>query len=189
MREKGRYISRILILTGLLAFSSTLLTSCFEDEETTAEKYKEWRQSNMEYVEEAENKTNENGTPYYTRIAPSWAPEAYSLVHWHNDRSQNSQNLVPMDNSTVQITYELFDIEGKRLSDSFNNRDSVYTSKPAQNIVGVWAPLTQMNVGDSVTIVIPYQSGYGEVKYGDILPYSTLIYNIKLKAITAYEIP
>lgn len=178
------------VLPAILAvIASVTLSGCFKDEETTAEKYKEWREQNLQYVLDVEAKTNDDGTPYYTRITPSWAPEAYSLVHWYNDRKATENNLSPMDNSTVQITYELFDIEGELLSNSFSNTDSLYTSMPSQNIIGVWAPLTNMHVGDSVSIVIPYRAGYGEVQNGNIKPYSTLVYNIKLKAIKAYEVP
>ena len=188
MNLRWNKISRLLPAIAMCT-TGFMLTSCFEDDETTAEKYKEWREKNERYVLEAEAKTDVNGKAYYTKIIPSWAPDAYALVHWHNDRALTAGNISPMDNSTTQITYELFNIEGEKISDSFSNRDSVYTSRPSQNIVGVWAPLTHMNVGDSVTIVIPSQAGYGELNFGDILPYSTLIYNIKLKAVTAYEVP
>ena len=174
---------------ALVAGMGLLVTSCFEDEKTTAEKYEDWRLQNEKYVADAEAKKAPDGSPYYTKIVPSWAPNAYVLVHWHNDRSLTASNLSPMDNSTTQITYELFNVEGDRISDSFANRDSVYTSRPSSNIVGMWAALTHMNVGDTVTMVIPFQAGYGESSYSDILPYSTLVYNVKLKAITAYEIP
>lgn len=177
-------------LGGLMIFGLSLsATSCFKDEEPISEKYKEWREENEQYVKDAEAKIDENGGRYYTKIVPSWAPDAYSLVHWHNDRSLTANNLSPMDNSTVAITYELFNIKGEKLADSFSNPDSLYTSRPSQNIVGVWAPLTHMNVGDSVTIVIPSQAGYGEANTSTIPPYSTLIYNIKLKAVKAYEVP
>lgn len=185
-----KILRTLKVLPALLLCSGGLwLTSCFDDGESTAEKYKEWRERNEKYIDQAEALTNEDGSPYYTRIDPSWAPGAFALVHWHNDRNLTKDNLSPMDNSTVQITYELLNIDGEKISNSFSNPDSVYTSKPSQNIIGVWAPLTHMNVGDTVTIVIPSQAGYGEMNYGDIPPYSTLVYNIKLKAITAYEVP
>lgn len=184
---KMNYLARVM--AGLLVLgAATGLTSCFEDDDSVAVKYKEWRQRNEQYVLDEEARM-EGGVAYYSKIVPSWAPNAFSLVHWHNDRSLTQENLSPMDNSTVQITYELFDIDGKKLSDSFSNADSLYTSKPNQNIVGMWATLTNMHVGDSVTIVMPSQAGYGEVARGEILPYSTLIYNVKLRAITAYEVP
>lgn len=163
------------------------LTSCFDDGNSVKEEYADWNARNLAYIE-AKADSMAGGQLYFTRLTPDWAPNAYALVHWHNNRLLTANNLQPMDNSTVQITYELFDIDGKRLSDSFSMPDSIYTSKPSNNIIGVWYPLTQMHVGDSVTIIMPNQSGYGSRKYGEIQPYSTLIYNIKLKGIAAYEI-
>lgn len=167
----------------LLCGASIGLTGCFDDSDSLAEQYKDWRVKNENYVDSVESLGE------YTKLAPTWAPGGFALVKWHNDRTLTENNLSPMDNSVVNITYELFDIEGNRLSDSFTKQDSIYTSRPNQNIIGVWAPLTQMHVGDSVTIVIPSQAGYGEYPNGNIKPYSTLIYNIKLKSISAYEVP
>lgn len=182
-----RFIKRSLLIVpiGLIAAS---VTACFKDDETLAEKFEEWRTENQQYVTDAEALTNPDGSLYYTRIVPSWAPDAFSLVHWHNDRSLTEKNLSPMDNSTVQIKYELYDINGNEISNSYYGTDSLYTSKPQDNIVGVWAPLTQMHVGDSVTVVIPTTAGYGAKIYGEIKPYSTLVYNIKLVGIPAYEV-
>lgn len=181
-------LSRATVLLVAVSLFSPCMVSCFDDEESNEVKYAEWKEKNEKYLVEAEAKKDDSGAPYYTRIAPSWAPDAYALVHWHNDRALTASNLSPMDNSTVQITYELFNIDGDRISDSFSSTDSIYTSKPNQNIVGVWSPLTHMHVGDSVTIVIPSQAGYGAISYGGILPYSTLVYNIKMKGIPAYEV-
>ena len=169
--------------------ASLLLTGCFDDNDSIANQYKEWRALNQKYIQEDSTKTNEDGSAYYTKVVPSWAPDTYVLMHWHNDRTQTENNLSPMDNSTVSITYELFDIEGNRISDSFSNIDSLYTSRPSSNIIGVWAGLTHMHIGDSVTMVMPADAGFGEYPNQGIKPYSTLIYNIKLKAIPAYEVP
>lgn len=173
----------------LLGISGIALTGCFEDKESIAEQYKDWREKNEQYIVEAEGMKNDDGSSFYTRIVPSWAPNAFVLMHWHNDRSLTASNLMPMDNSTTKITYELFNVDGEKLSDSFSNTDSLYTSRPSSNIIGMWSALTHMNVGDSVTMVIPSQAGYGIRATGGILPYSTLIYNVKLKAVTAYEVP
>lgn len=173
----------------LLCSSGLALTSCFNDEEPISEKYKEWKEKNEAYLAEAEQKKESDGSAYYDKIVPTWAPNTYVLLHWHNDRSLTANNLSPMDNSTTQISYQLLDIEGKEISNSYSNPDSVYTSKPSSNIIGMWAALTHMNVGDSVTMVIPASAGYGAMPYGGVQPYSTLIYNVKFKAITAYEVP
>ena len=183
-----RSIIRI-IPAAMMCCSGIMLTSCFDDGDSTSEKYKDWREKNENYVMEALAMTSEDGTPFYEKIIPSWAPNTFVLVHWHNDRALTEKNLSPMDNSTVSITYRLLNIEGEELSNSFANPDSLYTSKPSNNIIGVWAAMTNMHVGDSVTMVIPSEAGYGDLLKGDIPPYSTLVYNVKLKAIPAYEVP
>lgn len=189
MTNKFRRTILRLIPVALMCSSGILLTSCFDDEESTAEKYKEWRAQNEQYLIDAQSMTAEDGGPYYEKITPSWAPNAYVLIHWHNDRSLTEKNLSPLDNSTVSITYQLLNIEGDELSNSFNRADSLYTSRPSSNIIGMWAAMTNMHIGDSVTMVIPSQAAYGEVPNGNIPPYSTLIYNVKMKAISAYEVP
>lgn len=165
------------------------LTNCFKDDDPVAEQYREWKAKNEQYVLDAETKTNDDGTPYYERLEPSWAPSAYTLIRWINDPKLTEKNLSPIDNSTVDITYLLMNINGDTISTSFANADSIYRSKPQNNIIGVWYAMTRMHVGDSVELIIPSQAGYGERIYGDIPPYSTLIYHIKMKAVTAYEIP
>lgn len=173
----------------LLSSAGFLLTGCFDDEEPASEKYKEWREQNEQYIADAIAKKDDSGQPYYTKIVPSWAPNTYVLMHWHNDPALTASNLQPMDNSTTEITYALFNVKGEAISSSFARPDSIYTSRPSQNIIGMWAALTRMHVGDSVTMVIPSEAGYGEYSSGSVPPYSTLVYNVKLKAVTAYEVP
>lgn len=178
------------ILPALLMFGAGLvLTSCFDDEKTPEQTYAEWKSRNEQYLADAAALKGEDGSLYYSRITPSWAPNTYILIHWHNDTTLTASNLVPIDNSVTSITYQLFDIDGKEISNSFSNSDSTYTSRPSQNIIGMWAALTNMHVGDSVTMVLPSTAGYGSVGRTSIPPYSTLVYGVKLKAIPAYEIP
>lgn len=188
MSRFTRKLTRLLpaLLLCSLGFG---VSSCFHDEDPNSVKYKEWREKNELFMVTEEARTMPDGSPYYTRITPSWAPNTYVLIHWHNDRSLTANNLSPMDNSTTKITYELFNVDGQAISSSFANADSVYTSRPSQNIIGMWAGLTHLHVGDTVTMVIPYQAGYGEVQSGNIPPYSTLVYGVKLKSIPAYEVP
>lgn len=166
-----------------------LLTSCLDDNEVD---YTEWEQVNTRFVADRQA-MNENGQPVYTRLAPAWAPEAFTLVKWENNRSLNADNLKPMDNSLVRVQYALDDIYGNRLSDSYSATasygDSIYQCRPMDNIVGFWHTLTEMRVGDEVTCIIPAVSGYGNVQQGSIPPYSTLVYKIKLVDIPRYEVP
>ena len=38
-------------------------------------------------------------------------------------------------------------------------------------------------------MILPYQSGYGNYSSGSVLPYSDLIYHVKLVSVKAYERP
>lgn len=151
----------------------------------------EWNQRNQEYLVTAENRT-ENGKPYFTRVSPDWAPSAYVLMHWHNDRSLTASNLQPLDNSTCYVKYELENIDGERLQTSYEMTtygDSIYRCRPCDNIVGFWTALRNMHAGDSVTVVIPANAGYGPAISGKVKAFSTLIYHMKLKSVPAFEIP
>ncbi|MDE5903707.1 MAG: FKBP-type peptidyl-prolyl cis-trans isomerase, partial [Muribaculaceae bacterium] len=135
----------------------------------------------------------EGGIPVFTKLTPSWAPAAFTLVKWENDRNLTAKNLQPMDNSLVRVQYALDDIYGNRISDSYSATasygDSIYQTRPMDNIVGFWNTLTEMRVGDEVTCIIPASAGYGNVQNGAIPPYSTLVYKIKLVSIPRYEVP
>lgn len=169
------------ILLVLLPFA---LTSCLGDDDDNSVDYSAWIEQNETYLSE------KAADPSFEKIVPSWCPGVYILAKWHNDRSLTAGNLVPMDNSTVDVTYKAEYVNGVVLDTSFNNTingDSIYRCKPLDNIVGFWTMLTNMHVGDSVTCVIPMNAAYGATSTS-VVPYSTLVYHMKLKRIHAYEI-
>ena len=48
--------------------------------------------------------------------------------------------------------------------------------------------LTHMHVGDSCTVIIPYQQGYGSTKRSStLLPYSALKFDVRLVDIYKYK--
>ena len=177
-----------LLLT--LPLTTILFASCLKDDNTVD--YTEWEQKNMAFVTEKQALVTPEGRPLYTRLAPDWAPQAFCLVKWENDRSLTADNLRPLSNSLVKVKYDVDDINGNRLSDSSSSTthgDSIYQCRPNQNIIGFWNCVTNMQVGDSVTCIIPYVAGYGSTPNGTIKPYSTLVYHIKLVSIPAYQLP
>lgn len=179
-------MKKILYILPLLAM---MFTSCLKDDDDNNFDYGAWRKLNDAYITQAENQT-ENGQKVYTKITADWAPNDYVLVKWHNDRSLTEKNLVPLSNSTVNIKYELEDVEGTAIENSYSNTeygDSIYQSQPNRNIVGMWLALTNIHEGDSVTLVIPSGSGYGLTQTGSIMPFSTLIFHVKLKKIVKYD--
>lgn len=156
-----------------------LLTSCLKSE---LDSYDDWRKHNDQYIASLDK--NE-----YKLIVPDWAPQNSVYIKWHNDTTLTANNLVAMSNSTVDIKYELENIEGVKIENSYSRTDSVYQSRPNENVVGMWIAMTTMHVGDSATVVIPYPSGYGSTLTNSIKPYSNLIFHLKIKAIQAYEKP
>lgn len=165
------------------------LSSCLGDDKSYD--YSSWIQENETFLAEKEAAVDANGNKLFEKIVPVWCPGVYVLSQWHNDRSKTASNLVPMDNSTVDVIYECKYVNGTLLDSSYKNTtygDSIYRCKPSDNIVGFWTMLTNMHVGDSVTCVIPMNAAYG-VSTTSVMPYSTLVYHMKLKAIHSYEMP
>jgi FKBP-type peptidyl-prolyl cis-trans isomerase FklB len=165
------------------------MQSCLKDDDETD--YTAWKNRNVSYIDSLETLTF-NGTNEYTRVSPSWYPGAYVLMKWHNDTKTTEKNLRPLYNSTCDVTYKVSTIDGVAKDSSYlltTNGDSIYRCLPSQQVTGFAIALTNMHVGDSCTVVIPYRYGYGTSGYGSINPYSTLIFELKLKDVPAYEIP
>lgn len=178
-----------MLLSGILLTT----TSCFDDKDKDNDTtdYTEWKERNEEYINKQALRTNEDGSPFYEKIVPSWATGTFVLIKWHNNRAITADNLSPLDNSTINMKYDLMDIEGNVIDSSYalkNKGDSIYQTRPSQMIVGVRAALPVMHIGDSVTLVLPYSAGYGNISNGKIKPFSTLTFHIKLVAIPGYEI-
>lgn len=165
------------------------LTSCMGDDDDSKE-FLDWKRENDAYITFLDSQIHA-GKEDFTKVIPSWASLNSVYIKWHNDTSLTARNLKPLSNSTVDITYALEDIDGNDLGNSFSNTaaygDSIYRSKPNQNIVGMWAAMLNMHEGDTVTLVIPYISGYGARTINSIRPYSNLIYHVKMKKVVSYE--
>lgn len=176
-------MKKFLYLIPVLAL---LMGSCLSNDDPVS--YAEWKKQNEDFVQRMENLT-EDGQKVYTKIVPDWSPRDFVLLKWHNDRSLTEKNLQPLSNSTVDIKYEMEDIEGNSLGNSYSSvaGDSIYQSRPNENIAGMWIALINMHVGDSVTMIIPAESAYGSASISPIKPYSTLIYHVKMKGVPKFE--
>ncbi len=162
------------------------------DDSDTWDDYKDWREANEAWLDEQAAITNADGSAYYERVAPDWNPSAYVLMHWFNDRSLTAGNLKPYSTSTVDVKYygrlyndEPFDSSYAQTSYG----DSIYRTQLSNVITGWMIAVTQMSVGDSVEVLIPYQQGYNASSSGVIKPYSALKFGIKLVDIPYLEIP
>ena len=164
--------------------------SCSDDEKTTWEEYKEWREDNEAWIAEQAAKEETPGKAYYKRIVPSWNTGVYILMHQFNDPEKTKNNLTPLSTSTVDVKYhgrlytnEPFDSSYLRTSPA----DSVARFKVSQVVDGWKIALQYMHVGDSVEIIVPYNIGYNATGMGIIKPYSNLVFGVKLVDINSYE--
>lgn len=167
----------------LLPLSLTVLSSCLGNDDDATD-YTEWRTENSAYITAAEAEML-NGQKRYEKIIPKWDPASFVLMQWHKHGNPNS--ITPLDNSTLNVKYLLTTIKGDTIDSSYSQVDSLFTCKPCDMITGFWVATTVMHQGDSVTAVIPYTSGYGVGGSGSVLPFSTLIFQIKLDSIIAYD--
>ena len=161
----------------------TMLDSCLG--KSVEDEYKDWRQSNDEFYQRQAN------SGQYTKLTAPWDPSAQTLIRWHNDTMLTRNNLKPLITSTVDVKYHLRLYDGTAVDSSYATKspaDSVYRSLLKSNVEGWMIALTRMHVGDSCTVIIPYQQGYGSTKMsGVLLPYSTLIFDMKLVDIYKYK--
>lgn len=163
-----------------------LLDSCLGGED--AANYSEWRQLNTAYLATAEAETLPDGGKRYQTVTPSWDPASSILMQWHTRGKSNA--LHPLDNSTIDVKYLLRNIKGDTIDSSYKNTtygDSIYRLKPNEMITGFWIAATSMVPGDSVTAIVPYAAGYGAYGSGSVLPFSTLIFEIKLVNIVGFD--
>lgn len=163
--------------------ATTMLVSCLGD--NVYDQYKEWREKNDDwYARQAQS-------GQYTVSAAAWDPSAQVLMRWHNDTMQTKNNLKPLITSTVDVKYKLKLYDGTPVDSSYNvisPADSIYRSMVNENVEGWMIALTRMHVGDSCTIIIPYQQGYGSTHKSDLLlPYSVLVFDMKLMDIYKYK--
>lgn len=162
--------------------ATVVLPGCLDDNKN--DDYKEWKKANDEYLLHTDTMKD------FVRISPDWAPGVYVLMKWHNDRKETEKKLSPLYNSTCNTTYRLRLIDETVADSSYSLKshgDSIYQCKPSQTVVGFAVALMNMHIGDSCTVIIPYNAGYGNISSGKVKPYSNLIFDLKLKDIPAYE--
>lgn len=182
-------MKKLLYIISLLIGGSIVLSSCGDDGNTWSD-YADWRNANTSWYLAQKERTNPDGSLYFTELSPDWYKNSGVLIHYFNDRSKTEGNLSPMSTSRVSVKYKgslyndvVFD------STATDTADSVRTFTLSETIVGWKIALSDMRVGDSCEIILPYTVGYGANGSTSISPYSALKFGIKLTDIPAYEIP
>lgn len=187
-----KYISmRLLpIATLLLTVALWSLVSSCDDDDNNWDRYKEWREINNNFFEEQRFKM-ENGMNYYQTLTPVWNSSAQILIRYLNDRTKTEGNLSPLYTSIVDVKYIGRLCDDTPFDSSYTltaNGDSIYRTSLTSVIDGWAIALQDMRVGDSARIVIPYALAYGASTNSGLLPYSTLVFDVKLVDIPFYEV-
>jgi len=168
-------------MTALVAV--TMLDSCLG--KGVFDEYKDWRENNDEWYRQ------QAASGRYTLLTAPWDPSATTLIQWHNDTMLTKGNLKPLITSTVDVKYKLSRYDGVPVDSSYvqaNSEDSIFRTEVNEVVEGWMIALTRMHVGDSCTVIIPYQQGYGSSKMNDLLlPYTSLVFDIKLVDIHKYK--
>lgn len=161
----------------LIIITLIILPSCFNDEKD--KDYSAWREENTIAFQDSAMLLDDAGKLVYTEITPDWDKSFTILMRWHNTREENTNLVNPLSNSTCHVKYTLTNIAGDTLDSS-----SSFTCVPNQMVTGFMAALTNMVVNDTVTAVLPYTAGYGAYGYGNVYPFSTLVFGIRLDSIS-----
>lgn len=177
-----------LLIISLLVVAVATLVSCHDEEKSTWSEYAEWRDANDKWIADLVAKTNPDGSRYYERITPAWNSNAYVLIHYFNDRSLTQGNLSPLFTSSVAVKYYGQLYNDIPFDSSYTNIDSVFTTTLGSVIPGWTIALTDMRVGDTCEVAIPYAQAYGTSSTGVIPPFSCLKFGIKLVDIPYYEV-
>jgi FKBP-type peptidyl-prolyl cis-trans isomerase FklB len=182
---------RKIVPVILLPIVAIFIAACTDDEEkTTWEKYESWRNLNNAWLDEQAALVDVSGTPYYTKLTAQWDSTAYVLIHYFNDRKLTEGNLSPLYTSTVDVRYIGHLYNDVAFDSSYNNTTNgkgIFRTQPSGVISGWTIALSDMRVGDSAEIIIPYAQAYGSSTSGVILPYSNLRFNLGLVDIVSYE--
>ena len=171
----------ICLLIGIVA--------CKETEDYWTQ-YEQCRETNESWFIEQLGAKDEKGNPIYTKVVPSWDHSIYVLMKYYNDTSLNRDAQSPYQTSTVDVIYKGMLYDGTPFDSSYLRTDSIYRTQVKQNIKGWIIALEQMKVGDSCRVIIPQTLGYGAQYMSSlILPYTTLVFDMKLVDIPGLDKP
>ena len=165
------------------------IVSCKENDDYWTQ-YEQWRDTNGAWFIEQLGAKDDQGNPVYTKVVPNWDKSIYVLMKYYSDTSLNRDAQSPYQTSTVDVIYKGMLYDGTPFDSSYLKTDSIYRCQVKQNIKGWIVALEQMKVGDSCRVIIPQTLGYGAQYVSSlILPYTTLVFDMKLVDIPGLEKP
>ena len=181
----------------LLALLAPLFLASCSEEDNTVEEFPDWENTNNAYFASLYN--------YAAGVTDgSW--KVIKNFTFNDDIEATAENSIvvevleagtgsgcPMYTDSVLVDYRGRLLPSTSYEDGYvfdQSYDGDYnpaTAKPAKLYVGgvvdgFATVLQYMHIGDHWRVYIPYQLGYGEVDNGDIPAYSTLVFDIALRA-------
>lgn len=182
----------LLMILGCLAVVACNSDGDDDDSKDYWSKYRKWREENTEWFKVKRDSLAADGTQYFQTVSPAWNPSAQILIHYHNDRSLTQGNLSPYLTSTAAVRYIGRLCTGEPFDSSYlltANGPAIALLSPQNSVQGMAIALMDMRVGDTCTVVMPYELAYGGQMKGRILPYSALEFEVGMVDIPYYEIP
>lgn len=182
----------LLMILGCLAVVACNSDGDDDDSKDYWSKYRKWREENTEWFKVKRDSLAADGTQYFQTVSPAWNPSAQILIHYHNDRSLTQGNLSPYLTSTAAVRYIGRLCTGEPFDSSYlltANGPAIALLSPQNSVKGMAIALMDMRVGDTCTVVMPYELAYGGQMKGSILPYSALEFEVGMVDIPYYEIP
>lgn len=176
----------LLFILCLLA-ATAFVSSCSDDDNNSSD-YTEWIAQNQQWYDSLAA-LNVNGTSLYQEVNPSWYKNTGVLMRYYNNRALTAGNLKPYITSSVKVKYKGEMCNGVAFDSSYTETDSCRIFTLNSGLITGWQiALTDMNVGDSADVILPYYMAYGASGSGTILPYSNLKFSIKLVDIPDFEV-
>lgn len=195
MRKKKNAWSVFLLLATLLL----TLSSCSESNEEV-EEFPNWQATNTAYFESLYQQTKQKIAAGDTewKLIKAYSKDQttegkavdYIIVHVLNEGTGSGN---PLFSDTVRVDYRgrllpsTSYSQGYVFDQSWRGDYNLATMMPAKLAVGLTTDgfataLMKMNIGDRWEIYIPQELGYGQVATTSIPAYSTLIFDVTLRA-------
>ena len=189
-------MKKTLWLLWAALITSCLFSAC--DETSEVNEYADWRNRNQRFVDSiaavAEENADGNWRIYKSYTLPPDNPNDLTVVKDVNNyvychiEENGTGTTSPIYTDSIRASYRVWLINDILIDQSFRGEFNPAISVPSKfsmssTIIGWATALQQMRTGDSWTIYIPYELGYGKRQSGDVPGYSALKYWVNLAGV------
>ena len=189
-------MKKTLWLLWAALITSCLFSAC--DETSEVNEYADWRNRNQRFVDSiaavAEENADGNWRIYKSYTLPPDNPNDLTVVKDVNNyvychiEENGTGTTSPIYTDSIRASYRVWLINDILIDQSFRGEFNPAISVPSKfsmssTIIGWTTALQQMRTGDSWTIYIPYELGYGKRQSGEVPGYSALKYWVNLAGV------